>query len=82
MLCHLKKDDALNILNKRLLMLEGYEKGITEHYNQTQENGSTPYTGLIVIKHNIYLVNTELKITKELIAEVERNHNWNYFIAR
>jgi DNA-binding PadR family transcriptional regulator len=82
MLCHLEKDDALNILDKRLLILKNYEKGIKSHYHKTQEKDLTPYPGLIVIQHNIYLAKVELKITKELISEVKSNHNWNYFLAR
>ncbi len=82
MLCHLEKKDALNVLKKRIVMLEGYEKGIKKHYNQTKKNDLTPYTGLTVIKHNIYLVKAELKTTQELLSEVESTTKWDYFIAR
>jgi DNA-binding PadR family transcriptional regulator len=81
MLCHLKKDEALNVLNKRLLMLKRHEKEIKEHYNLVKGNKLIPYTGLTVIRQNIYLVQAEIRISSELIAEVQKDKSWNHFIA-
>lgn len=82
MLCHLEKDEALNVLKKRLLLLKGYDNGIKKHYKHEKDNHLIPYLGLTVIRHNIYLVESEIRITEELIVKVEKKDFWNYFIAR
>ena len=82
MLCHLEKDEALNVLKKRLLLLKGYDKGIKKHYKHEKDNHLIPYLGLTVIRHNIYLVESEIKITEELIAKVEKTDLWDYFISK
>ena len=81
MLCHLKKDEALKVLEKRMFLLENYEKGIKKHYHQSKEI-KTPFTGLKVISHNICLVQMELKLARELLAEVKKDDKWNHFVAR
>lgn len=82
LLRQLKKDEALNALNKRLSMLEKHGKEIKQHYELTQEKGLIPYTGLTVIKQNIYLTEVAIKISKELITDVQNDNAWNHFITR
>lgn len=82
MLHHLEKDEALNVLKKRLLFLKGYENGIKKHYNYEKDEHLIPYPGLTIIRNNIYLVEAEIKITEELIIEVEKDDLWNHFITK
>lgn len=82
MLHHLEKDESLNVLKKRLLFLKGYEKGIKKHYNYEKDEHLIPYPGLTIIRNNIYLVEAEIKITEELIIEVEKDDLWNHFITK
>jgi len=82
MLCHLEKEEALNVLKKRLLFLKGYENGIKKNYIHEKDSHLIPYPGLTIIRNNIYLVEAEIKITEELIIEVENDDSWNHFITK
>ena len=73
MLHHLDKDYAMNVLKKRLSFLKKYENGIKKHYNYEKDEHLIPYPGLTIIRNNIYLTEAEIKITEELIIEVEKD---------
>ncbi len=82
MLHHLDKDYAMNVLKKRLSFLKKYENGIKKHYNYEKDEHLIPYPGLTIIRNNIYLTEAEIKITEELIIEVEKDDLWNHFVTK
>ena len=82
MLCHLEKVEVLNLLKERFLFLKRYENGIKKHYSYEKDENLIPYPGLSIIRNNIYIVEAEIKITEELIKEVEKDDSWNHFITK
>ena len=81
LLCHLGKDEALNVLKKRLSSLKWYKNGAEKHYSQMKDSNSLPYPQLTVILHHVYLMEAEIKITEEIVTKVENDNDWNYFLA-
>lgn len=81
MICHVEKQEALKILNERLAKLRGRLQGISGQFNYLQTTNLVPYLGLTVVRHNIYLIEVEIKTTEELIAEVQKNNDWNHFLV-
>jgi DNA-binding PadR family transcriptional regulator len=79
LVCYLKKDTALESLQKHRMALE---EEITErkrkYEKHIKENG-IPYPGLIRRKHNIYKREAELKTVNELIREIENDQKWNHY---
>jgi hypothetical protein len=82
MLCHINKDEVIKTLTNRRIQLEVYFKGITYQLNELTANPFIPSLGLLAIKHNLYLIEAELKTTNELVIEVQGNTSWDNFIAK
>lgn len=82
LLCHIERKEVLKILNKRLEKFEEFLKGISSQLKRLQSDSQIPALGLTAVKHNIFLIEAEIKTTKELISEVEKDNDWVHFLAR
>ncbi len=82
LLCHIEKEKALKILNERLVKFEGFLNGINLQLKRLQSDFQIPALGLTTVKHNIFLIEAEIKTTKELISEVQKENDWVHFLAR
>ncbi len=82
MMCHLDKEEVLKILLKRLDKLEAFLKGLSAQLRYLDTNDSVPASGLIPVRHNLYLIEAEIKTTQELISEVQTDNDWNHYLAR
>jgi len=82
MICHLEKEEVLRILGERLAKLEKILFGINGQLQHLQSNSSIPDLGLPAVRHNVYLIEAEIKTTKELISVVQKNNDWNHYLAK
>ena len=81
LICHLPKDEAIAALRRhRATTLAEIEKRAQrlEHHTKTK---AIPYTGLIRRKHNILKFQAELKIIDQMIANMEKDRDWDHFPA-
>jgi DNA-binding PadR family transcriptional regulator len=80
LVCHIPKSEVLQILNMRFSKLDRLCSGITHQITHLEAN-HLPALGLMTIKHNLYLLEAEITLTKELLSEIEASTTWNNFLA-
>jgi DNA-binding PadR family transcriptional regulator len=79
LVCYLKKDSALESLQKHRMAVEEEIKERKQKYEKHQKDNGIPYPGLIRRMHNIYKREAELKTVKDLIREVENDKKWHHY---
>jgi DNA-binding PadR family transcriptional regulator len=82
MLCHLVKEEAVEILQRKLNILEKKTLLLGKIVEGFVDNKSIPYIGLSIIKHQLGITNTEIASTKELLNNINNDGHWNHFMAR
>lgn len=82
LICHIDKNDVQDILEKKLYIYNNYFEGMKNQYSYMVKDENIPSLGTVSIKHNMYLIETEIKLIKELINEIKTNKEWNNFIAK
>lgn len=73
--CSLEKNLALELLTKRLETLKTM-KSVT---NSKLSNSPTkiPINFKMMLQYNVYRIETEIKITEQLVNEFKKDTNWN-----
>ncbi|MFT8315723.1 MAG: PadR family transcriptional regulator [Clostridium sp.] len=74
-ICSLNKDNAIDLLKKRLNKLKNIKFKADKKLN-TNTN-KIPINFRMMLKYNVYRIEIEIKITEELIAEAQNDSNWN-----
>lgn len=82
MLCHLMKEEAVEILKKKLNILEKKALMLGKMVEDFSNSKTIPYIGLSIIKHQLGITNTEISSTRELLNDINSEDHWNYFMAR
>lgn len=79
LLCHLSKEDAIEILTRKIEKLEK----ITCYLGCTLDNmqNKVPYTGLSMVTHELAFVKAEIIAVKELLEGIHQDEHWNHFIT-
>ena len=80
-ICHLKKEDALEALEKHRLAIESVISESRIDYKKVKKEGLIPYTGLMRRKHHLYKREAELKTINEFIQLIRKDDDWNHFPA-
>lgn len=79
--CHLQKAEVLPLLQRKSTRLRK-DIEMNAHYLQDAENNpDMPFIGPMLIKHNRMLKEAELRLTTELIEEIEQAKNWHHLLA-
>jgi DNA-binding PadR family transcriptional regulator len=81
MICHLAKDEAIEMILKKLKKLENAETMLKRIAGSFESAKTVPYNVLLTIKHELNLVQAELTTTKDLLANVIIDESWDHFIA-
>jgi DNA-binding PadR family transcriptional regulator len=76
MIYYLKKDEAVNVLLRRIQKFEDYRAEINKKLKHLMDNGLVPDIVLTIIKHNLKLIEAELQTANELLQEVQRDNSW------
>jgi DNA-binding PadR family transcriptional regulator len=74
-ICILDKDDAIKLLEKRIVELEEIKFKSAERISKTSLK--LPFNFKMMLKSNIERLKTEIKITSELIDEIKIDEQWN-----
>ncbi|WP_223792157.1 PadR family transcriptional regulator [Methanobacterium spitsbergense] len=74
-ICILDKDEAIKLLEKRIMGLEGIKFKATERVSKSSLK--LPFNFKMMQKSNIERIKTEIKITSELIDEIKAEDQWN-----
>ena len=82
LICHVEKNEALRILENKLTKLLKISSGIRGQMEYLQTNHSIPSMAFISMKYNLYLLEAETKAVTELIGEIEKDTQWNHFLAK
>lgn len=82
MLCHLMKEEAVEILQKKLKVLEKKALMLGKVVKDFNDSKAIPYIGLSIIKHQLGITNEEISSTKELLKDIGNDEHWNHFMAR
>lgn len=76
MIYHLKKDEAITVLNNRIEKFNKYENQINKKLKHLIDNGLVPDIVLTIIRHNLKLIEAELQTTNELLYQVKKDNTW------
>lgn len=74
-ICSIKKKDALELLEKRMEKINELKLKAEERLNCCI--GKAPFNFITMLKYNVYRLSTELKITQELMEEMENDIHWD-----
>jgi DNA-binding PadR family transcriptional regulator len=74
-ICILDKDEAIKLLEKRIMKLEEIKFKSAVRVSKTSLN--LPFNFKMMLKSNIERIKTEIKITSELIDEIKDDKQWN-----
>jgi len=81
LICHLDKAIALESLKNHRVEIEAEISERKKMVRALKKNCAVPYTGLTRRMHYIYKREAELKTINNLIIEIEKDNEWNYFIV-
>jgi DNA-binding PadR family transcriptional regulator len=81
MICHLTKAEAIEAAQKKIKKLENAEIMLKRIFTSFESSMSVPYTAILTMKHEYNLVQAELTTTKELLANILGDDNWDHFIT-
>ncbi|HYE82077.1 MAG TPA: PadR family transcriptional regulator [Clostridia bacterium] len=82
MLCHLMKEEAVEILNGKISKLENKTLMLGKMVEGFSNNKTIPYIGLSIIKHQLAITKVEMSSIKELLYDINNDESWNHFMAR
>lgn len=74
-ICILDQDEAIKLLEKRIMQLEEIKFKSAERVSKTSLQ--LPFNFKMILKSNIERIKTEIKITSELIDEIKVDKQWN-----
>ena len=74
-ICILDKDEAIKLLEKRIMQLEEIKFNSADRVSKTSLQ--LPFNFKMILKSNIERIKTEIKITSELIDEIKVDKKWN-----
>lgn len=77
MICHLKREDAISILQKKILKIQGIAAYLKATLAHTKD--SIPYTGVCVIRHELAAMQAEAASAAELLEYIKQDREWNAF---
>lgn len=78
MIFNLERAEAIEVFTKRIDNFKEYGKEISEKLNNLQTKGILPPIVITVLRHNLNLVDAEIKTTGSLIEQVEKSQSWGY----
>jgi DNA-binding PadR family transcriptional regulator len=79
LICHISKKRVLEILSEKEQKL--IQKKDVLQVKLKELKSTVPHNGLHAIKHMLYLTNAEIKSSREFIASVEADMEWNHFLG-
>lgn len=80
-LCHLDKAEALSLLESKRTKLEAEIARAEEQERRLRADGSVPFIGPAMVRHNRYLKEAELRAVRELMSEAESSERWDHFVG-
>ncbi|MDP4142936.1 MAG: PadR family transcriptional regulator [Bacillota bacterium] len=79
-ICSIEKELAVKVLNNRIKRLHEMKKEAKNKLDYSPVK--TPINFKMMLKYNVYKIQTELKFTKELLQEIEKDNTWDSSFVR
>jgi len=80
-LCALPRDEALACLKKREERLIAEIERARKEYSKLAKDPGIGFAGALMVRHNQYLKEAELKTVRELVQEVIGARRWDWFVT-
>ncbi len=79
LICHLKKEDALKLLHRRLEIIDKNLVYLNNNYIELKDRYKIPYVGFIKIVHHINRLEAMKKTILDFISYVDNDEDWDHF---